>query len=229
MKLNSDIRGVLIGEITPNSPAEKAGLQGSQGTATVDGFEVPVGGDIITSFDGSPITSMDELISLLASETSVGQNVTLTILRDGKEMKIDLKLEARPTIQNASTPELNPRQASTSPWIGITAGTLTPEIAVAMNLSADQTGILIEQVGQGSPAETAGLRGSDQAATIAGQPVLIGGDVIVQIGSEKVELMDDLVMVLENYQPGDKTDLTILRDGKEMKIAITFGERPAAQ
>ena len=229
MKLDPGIRGVLVGEITPDSPAEKAGLQGSQGTATLDGIEAPIGGDIITALDSFPVTSMDELISLLASETSVGQNVTLTILRDGKEMEVELELEARPTTQTAAIPELNPLPASTRPWIGITAGSLTPEIAEAMDLPADQTGILIEQVGQGSPAEEAGLRGSNQAASIAGQPVMIGGDIIVDIGSQKVESMDDLVLVLENYQPGDKTELTILRDGKEMKIAITFGERPAAQ
>ncbi len=70
---------------------------------------------------------------------------------------------------------------------------------------------------------------ADQAATIEGQPVMIGGDIIVAIGSEQVETMDDLVQVLENYNPGDEASLTIIRDGKEIGATITFGARPAAQ
>ncbi len=160
MKLDSDVRGVLVGDISQGGPAEKAGLKGSSDSATIDGIEVRVGGDVIIALDQNPITSMDELISLLASNTSVGQTVTLTIIRDGKEKEIEVTLEARPSSLRSTAPEINPRQASTRPWMGITAGSLTPEIAQAMDLPSDQTGILIEQVSGGSPADEAGLRGS---------------------------------------------------------------------
>jgi len=229
MKLDPETKGVLVGEITPDGPAEKAGLKGSQNTTTIDGLEVPVGGDIITGLNGMPVTSMDQLISLLASETSVGEKVMLTLLRNGKETEIEVTLEARPDRVRSATAELDPRQANSRPWMGITAGSLTPEIAEAMDLSTGQTGILIEQVSKGSPADNAGLRGSNEAATINGQPVLIGGDIVVAIGKESVESMDDLGQVIGRYKPGDDAVLTILRDGKTMEVTITFGERPATQ
>lgn len=229
MKLDEETKGVLVGEISPDSPADKAGLKGSQDTATIDGIEYPVGGDIITAFNGTAITSMDQLISLLASDASVGDQVTLSILRDGKAQEVNLTLEARPSAQRSAAAEPEPRQVSTRPWMGITAGSLTAGIAEAMDLPNDQTGILIEQVSRGSPADDAGLRGSDEAATINGQPVLIGGDVIIAIGGDKVESMEDLSQVLENYKPGDEAVLTIIRGGKNMEVTITFGERPATQ
>ena len=134
-----------------------------------------------------------------------------------------------PTTETAQVPSENPEQASGRPWIGITAGSLTPSIAEAMDLPKDQAGVLVEQVVNGSPAEEAGLLGSDQAATIDGQPVIIGGDVITAIEGKEVESMEDLGTLLQQYKPGDEITLTILRDGKQLKLSLTLGERPRSQ
>jgi 2-alkenal reductase len=55
------------------------------------------GGDILVAIDGSPVTDFDDLVNYLASYTSVGDTVTLTVLRDEVELEIDVVLEERPS------------------------------------------------------------------------------------------------------------------------------------
>ena len=227
MKLDPDMRGVLISEILPDGPADKAGLVGSSDTATVDGLDLPVGGDVITAIDDEKITGMDELISYLSAKTEVGKTVTLTVLRNGDERQVEVTLQARPTTTRESRRvEIQPQPSSSRAFMGITAGSLTPAIAEAMDLPSDQTGVLVEQVEPGGPADDAGLRGSDSAATIDGQPVMIGGDVIVEIAGKPVGSMEDLVTILQGYKPGDKVNLAILRNGDPVELELTLGERP---
>ncbi len=96
MNLPEGQRGVLVIEVTKDSPADKAGLRASQKTTTIRGQQVPVGGDVITAINGEAIHTMDDLISYLASQVSVGEKVSLTILRDGAEKTIAVTLAARP-------------------------------------------------------------------------------------------------------------------------------------
>jgi S1-C subfamily serine protease len=95
LKLPVD-RGVLISSVTPNGPADQAGLRGGAKTARVRGVQVTTGGDIITAIDGTPLRDFDDMITYLANRTNVGQTVTLTIIRDGKEMTVQVKLGERP-------------------------------------------------------------------------------------------------------------------------------------
>ena len=113
MNLNSDQRGALVIDVTANSPAAKAGIRASQQTVTIDGQQVSVGGDVIVSVDGNPVKTFEDLVTYLARNTSVGQKITLGLLRDGKVANAEVTLEGRPeTTPNASVPQVNPNQAS---------------------------------------------------------------------------------------------------------------------
>jgi 2-alkenal reductase len=94
--LPADQRGALIVEVVEGSPAEEAGLQGSDRTVTNNGARLEIGGDVITAIDGQPVVAMDDLIVYLVKETRVGQQVALTVLRDGQEQEIDVTLGRRP-------------------------------------------------------------------------------------------------------------------------------------
>lgn len=96
-KLAKDQRGVLVAEVTAGSPAAKAGLKGSTEVVEVDSQQLPSGGDVITAINGVPVQKMEDLISYLETSTSVGQKVTLTILREGKSMELSVTLAARPS------------------------------------------------------------------------------------------------------------------------------------
>jgi S1-C subfamily serine protease len=95
LKLPVD-RGVLISSVTPNGPADQAGLKGGSKQTRVRGALVQTGGDIITSIDGNPIQDFDAMITYLANNTKVGQTITVTVLRDGQEQKFQVKLGERP-------------------------------------------------------------------------------------------------------------------------------------
>lgn len=224
MDLNPDQRGVLVVDVTPGSPADKAGLRGSDRQVEIDGQPIRVGGDIITAYNGQPVSKFDELVAYLARQGEINQKVTLTILRQGKEQSVELTLAARPKSAQETQNTSQPEQTSRRPLLGISAIDLTPEIAKAMSLLENQQGILVTQVVQGSPADKAGIRGSYKPVTINGESLLIGGDVITGIDNQPITSLDDFRSALAGYNSGDKVTLQLLRDGKPLEISLTLGE-----
>jgi S1-C subfamily serine protease len=224
MKLDAAQRGALIVEIASGGPAEKAGLQGSSDQITVDGQQVPVGGDVITAIDGQPVKSKEDLIAYLAEQTAVGQKVALTILRGGSEQSIDATLAARPAQQAVQQTQPSSNTGAGA-WLGISAQPMVPEIAKAMGLPESQTGVLIQQVESGSPADQAGFQGGYKPITINGQRILVGGDVITAIDGQTVTSMSDLRAFLSTAQAGQQVTLDILRDGQSQKLTVTLAER----
>ncbi|MDH7489877.1 MAG: PDZ domain-containing protein, partial [Anaerolineae bacterium] len=96
-------QGALVVEVTANGPAAAAGLRPSTRIVQIDGSQVTVGGDVIFRIDNTDIKRSEDLISYLVRHTAVGQQVTLTILRDGKEMQIKVTLGERPTTRERNT------------------------------------------------------------------------------------------------------------------------------
>lgn len=114
------------------------------------------------------------------------------------------------------------------PWLGISGTTLTSDLAQAMNLSQNQQGALVVDVTQNGPAAKAGLHGSTQNATINGQSMPVGGDVITAVNGQSVKTFEDMAAYLfDNTQVGQTITLTILRSGHEMQVKVTLGVLPA--
>jgi serine protease Do len=90
-------QGVVVVQVSQGSPAEKAGLIGATIRQTSTGDSVPEGADIITAIDNQPVKTFEDLSSYLFSSTQVGQTVTLTILRQGREQAVKLVLSAIPS------------------------------------------------------------------------------------------------------------------------------------
>jgi len=88
-------KGVVIAEVVPGGPADKAGLKGGNRVIYVDSTQIIVGGDIITKIDGKPVESMEELRAEI-QKRKVGDTVVLTYIRGGKEYTVKVKLEAMP-------------------------------------------------------------------------------------------------------------------------------------
>jgi 2-alkenal reductase len=88
-------QGAYIDQVIPSGPADEGGLQGTSRTVEVGGLEVPVGGDVVIAVDGQPIASFDDLLSYVAQK-NVGEEVGLTVLRDGQQQQLTLELAPRP-------------------------------------------------------------------------------------------------------------------------------------
>ncbi|MDR3575825.1 MAG: trypsin-like peptidase domain-containing protein [Anaerolineaceae bacterium] len=99
MNLDPNQHGVLISEVVPGGPGEKAGLKGSSTTVTIDGEQTQVGGDIIVGINDHPVNVFDDLLGYVILNGNVGEAVTLHIIRDGKPMDVSLTLQARPKSQ----------------------------------------------------------------------------------------------------------------------------------
>jgi 2-alkenal reductase len=97
-----DDRGAYIAEVVQGGPADKAGLRGASDSVMQDGIEVPVGGDIVVAIDEQPVNTFDDLLIYVALEARPGQEVLLTVLRDGETIEVPLKLEPRPSDFNQS-------------------------------------------------------------------------------------------------------------------------------
>lgn len=86
--------GAYVNTVTPGGPADKAGLIGGSRATEFPGLLA--GGDLIIAIDHRPIKNFSELLSYLINYKIPGDTVILTVLRDGKEIDIELTLEERP-------------------------------------------------------------------------------------------------------------------------------------
>jgi S1-C subfamily serine protease len=87
--------GVLVNEVVKGGPADQAGLEGGDTSATIEGASFRLGGDIITAVDGEKIAGMEEVINAVNS-ASPGDKLELTVDRDGETKKIVVTLGVRP-------------------------------------------------------------------------------------------------------------------------------------
>jgi len=89
--------GALVTETVPDGPSEQAGIRGGDQTVEIPGFPEPIltGGDVIVAIDEVEVHGMDDIITYLQG-TRVGQQVVLTVIRDGNTMTLPVELGERP-------------------------------------------------------------------------------------------------------------------------------------
>jgi S1-C subfamily serine protease len=88
--------GVMIAQVAPGSPADRAGLRGAQRRVRVRNFMFAVGGDIIVALDGQKIASVDDLTGFLDEKKKAGEDVRVDVLRDGKPVSVIIRLAELP-------------------------------------------------------------------------------------------------------------------------------------
>ncbi len=117
------------------------------------------------------------------------------------------------------------------PWLGVEVLVLTPEWVralrqVGMEVPVEE-GLLVLSVVRGGPADRAGIRGGNQIARIGGYRVPIGGDIITAINGHPIPTLQELNVYLDlQTRVGDTVEVTVFRNGQEMKVAVTLAERP---
>lgn len=140
--------GALVGEVVPDGPAEKAGMQR---------------GDVIISFAGKQIKKMSDLPFLVA-DTAVGKNAEVQVVRNGKELAF--------TVLVAEMPEgkVSVQGRPSGEDLGLTVDNITPDIQKELGIR-DKRGVVVIGVDAGSPADDAGIQPGDVIKEVNRVPV----------------------------------------------------------
>lgn len=112
------------------------------------------------------------------------------------------------------------------PWLGAAGVDVNYEIAKAMGVDVTY-GWLITEVVKDGPAYKAGLRGGTKVVNIAGELIMIGGDIIIALNGVRITGIDDLSSYLEEYTaPGQMVKVTIIRENRILTLDVELGARP---
>ncbi|HEY9388121.1 MAG TPA: PDZ domain-containing protein [Nitrososphaeraceae archaeon] len=98
MRLQQESGGLLVLEVAPGGPADKAGIKGADNTSpttVIDGMDVPLGGDVIIGIDGNAVRNLDDFRRYL-SEKEIGDTIAFSIIRNNNVLTVDATLEERP-------------------------------------------------------------------------------------------------------------------------------------
>jgi serine protease Do len=165
-------KGALVAQVSPGSPAEKAGIEQ---------------GDIILEFDGKNITEANDLPRIVAA-TPVGKSIVLKLSREGKVLDRSIKIgemEEKGTAAGTSSPQ---------PSLCILVQNLTPEIARELGLKKSG-GVVVTQVESGSPADEAGIQEGDVIRQINRKPVKNADEFMEQIAKAKGQ--DNILLYMQ--------------------------------
>ncbi len=144
--------GAVISQVTPNSPASRAGLKDGDVVTAVNGQEVQTGGDL----------------QVAVSEVAPGTKIQLEVQRNGHADKIDLTVGE---YHHDDEVAASASDESGHPRLGISIADITPDIRQQLNLPSDVQGVAVAQVQPASPAEDAGLTGGNVILELNRQPV----------------------------------------------------------
>ncbi len=189
--------GALVADVTPNSPAARAGVKQ---------------GDVIVKFNGHEIDKLHDLPRLVA-DTTINSNVDMTVWRNGKNEELRANVGQMPNDKQEVASEDQDQQPATpekSNALGLQLGQLDVQTRKQLGLKGETKGVVVTQVAPDSPAAELGV-----------QP----GDVIVAINQQVVTTPREAAQRLKQaQQKGDKHLLLLLnRHGVNQYIGLTVG------
>ena len=147
--------GALVGEVVPNAPAAKAGVEH---------------GDIITAVDGRHIKSTRDLIDYVSAK-GPHASVNLTLLRNGKTLERSVSLSERPGLnQQASNDERQDGNSGIN-WLGLQYEDISQSVRSSFSLPTNVSGVLVTNVAATSPLYDQAVRPGNIVSEVNGQPV----------------------------------------------------------
>jgi serine protease Do len=166
--------GVLVDAVTDGSPASRANLQQ---------------GDVITGFDGHPITGTRDLAMAVAN-TASGKTVDMTVWRNGHSHTQSITVGTQDQTRVASAGDNQPEKP-----VGMSLEALTPDMRDQLNLSPGASGVVVAQVTPGSNADQSGVQ---------------AGDVIERVGGVAVHNPDQVANAIHTAEHNKKDAISML-------------------
>lgn len=109
------------------------------------------------------------------------------------------------------------------PSLGIVSLAVSPDLADQMGLPP-VSGVLIQKVVSGGPADRAGLHGGNEQYYLGNMLINVGGDLIVAIDSKEITDPGDITSMMDHHQPGDQVTVTVYRGRRKMTVRLTLGD-----
>jgi serine protease Do len=187
-----ETKGALVAEVTPDSPAAKAGLEQ---------------GDVILKYAGQPI---DELRALTRAvgDTEAGTKTKVVVWRDGSERTLEVEIAQMPTEdQVMAMAGDQAEEAAATPKLGVMLAELTPETREELDLPADALGVVIADVQPGSPAAEKGLQRGDLIIEADRKP-MSDPAMVAEAVRTAAERGDEAILLL------------VKRDGQDRFVAL---------
>jgi serine protease Do len=188
LKKNS---GVLVSDVLPGSPAEKARLKR---------------GDVVVALNGTPVEDANDL-RMHVARIVPGKTATLTIVRSGETRKIDVRVGELPKKLAMNTRR---NEGSTGNFKNVLRGlrvlNLNAEIRQQLGLPSDVHGVIIQAVQPGSAVEASGLR---------------RGDIVIEIDRKPVRSVSDFVRIAKRIPENAEVLLTVLHDGRHSYVSVS--------
>ncbi len=199
-------RGALIAGVVEESPAEEAGIEEE---------------DVIVEFDGEKVRSSSSLTGLVKKH-SPGDEITLKVVREGKEKKIIVTLGKRPKeefiyeydvepllgLKKGKSPEAYFFSFYSGSRIGVKVQGLSEQLGEYFGVE-DAEGVLITEVEENMPAEKAGLK---------------AGDVIVEADGDEIDDTQELREIISEKEEGDKVEIKVIRDRSARSFEVEVEE-----
>src|SRR5436309_794393 len=174
--------GALIASVTPTSPAARAGLKSS---------------DLIIAIDGQQVEDANAFDYRFATKP-IGDSARLGIVRGGKELALNVVLEAAP-----DTPHEELVIEASSPFQGAKVSNLSPALADSLRLNPSSEGVVIVEIVNGSPAHRLGFQ---------------RGDLVLSVNDAKIAKTRDLERVAG--QQTRRWSITIMRAGQQLSVEL---------
>jgi serine protease Do len=190
-----DRKGVLIGDVFKDQPADKAGIRR---------------GDVVLSINGKPVENSNDLKNTVAS-IPPGKKIPVVIFRQGREQTVTVVLNERDEgkINKLSGPGEKSNEAApdATEQLGLTVGNLTEETRQQYNIDRDVAGVVVTDV--------------DQSSQAAGEGVL-AGDVIMELNRQAVGSVKEFNKIAKSIKPDSAVLLLIRRGANSLYIAFTL-------
>jgi serine protease Do len=170
-----DIReGVVVTQVFPNTPAAEAGLKT---------------GDVVVAFGNEKVVSPRQL-QILVERTPIGQQETLRVVRDGREMKLTITGREQPSdfgaVARSNSSDRQSEPATELEGLGLEVADLDKDVAEQLGVK-DAQGVVITDVQPGSPAANAGLSSSMIITEVNRKPVRSAKEFRAAVDEQSLE------------------------------------------
>jgi serine protease Do len=212
-KLNPDLKkyygtdyGALVEQVSPNTPASKAGIQPE---------------DVVISWNGQKIADFDALESAVQN-TPPGQNIPVVVMRGGKQVTVTVVTAKRPTEESLmnpgggkEAPSSQPDKESKLSSLGLSVSGLTAQTAQRLKIPTSVKGVIVTKVDPGGPAYDAGIP---------------PGSVIVRVGHTNTPTVAAFTNAISALKPGESAVMLVNVLGpNDTRVTMIRTVKPAAK